>query len=288
MNKWKFLILCILLSPILHWFQEAADRDRFDKVDIGDRFYIPEPSATKALAMGHQTMFADLLWMRTVLIFSDFAFHCNPNYGNWLVGMIKTIAVLDPEWRTVYLYGGLMMGVCQDHDASDRIFEMGYEQFPNDYLFPAAIAMNAYSDHKDYEKAAHWMDIASKIENAPEWYRRAVAGILNEKGQRSVAIEYLKQQIATATNETIKKRDQRKLNYLLYEEYAEEIAEIQQQKEQELGRNLVAISEIKITKEDPFGEGWMLAPDGVIRSKFIEKEEIERMQKRERAMLKER
>lgn len=288
MNKLKFCILCVLLAPLLHWFQESADRDRFGKIDISDRFYIPAPEATRALAMGHQTMTADLLWLRTVLIFSDFAFHCNPNYGDWLVGMINTIAHLDPEWKTVYLYGGLMMGVCQDYDSSDRIFELGFEQFPEDYFFPAAIAMNAYSDHKDYDKAAHWMKIASKIENAPEWYRRAVAGMLNKKGQRTVAIEYLKQQIALAKDETIQKRDQRKLNRLLHEEYTEEIMQQQEKKEAELGRKLSAISEVEISRGDPFGEGWILAPDGVIRSKFIEREEYENVQKFERFLLKNR
>ena len=53
---------------MIHWTQ-AADRDRFDKVDISDRFYIPNPMATRALSMGHHTMIADLLWIRTVLIF---------------------------------------------------------------------------------------------------------------------------------------------------------------------------------------------------------------------------
>ena len=288
MTKWKFLALCVILSPLLHWFQLEADRNRFNKVDISDRFYIPKPDATKALSLGQQTMVADLLWIRTVLIFSDFVFHCNPKYGEWLSGMIQTIAKLDPEWKTVYRYGGLMMGVCQDYDASDRIFEMGHEQFSEDYFFPAAIGMNAYSDHKDYEKAAYWMKIASTKEKAPEWYRRAVAGMLNEKGQRFVAIEYLEQQIASSTDEKIQKRDQRKLNRLYHEQISEEIAIIKKEKEELLGRELRDILEIEIAEVDPFGEGWVLAPDGIIRSLFIEREELDNLQKLERVMLKNR
>ena len=52
MNKWKYLILCILLVPMIHWTQQAADRDRFDKVDISDRFYIPDPMATELFPWG--------------------------------------------------------------------------------------------------------------------------------------------------------------------------------------------------------------------------------------------
>ena len=148
--------------------------------------------------------------------------------------MIRTITTLDSDWRTAYVYGGLMMGVCQDYEASDQIFEMGHEKFPDDYYFPASIAMNAYSDHKDYGKAAHWMEIASQLENAPEWYRRSVAGMLNEKGQRAVAIEYLKQQLATADSESMKRRDQRKLNRLLHEEYAEENCRATEEKKQRI------------------------------------------------------
>jgi hypothetical protein len=288
MTKWKFLALCVILSPLIHWFQAEADSDRFSKVEISDRFYIPKPDATSALSLGQQTMVADLLWIRTVLIFSDIVFHCNSTHGEWLVGMIRTITKLDPAWKTVYQYGGLMMGVCQDHDASDQIFELGHEQFPEAYFFPAAIGMNAYSDHKDYEKAAHWMKIASTKERAPEWYRRAVAGMLNEDGQRSVAIEYLEQELASSTDETIRKKNQRKLNRLYHEDFLEQITVIQKQKEELLGRKLRDISEIEIVQVDPFGEGWVLAPDGVIRSLFIEREELDDMQSLERIMLKKR
>jgi hypothetical protein len=148
--------------------------------------------------------------------------------------------------------------------------------------------MNAYSDHKDYEKAAHWMKIASTKERAPEWYRRAVAGMLNEEGQRFVAIEYLEQQIASSPDERIKKRDQRKLNRLYHEQVSEGIAVIKKKKEELLGRELQDISEIEITEVDPFGEGWVLAPDGTIRSLFIEREKFDNMQELERVMLKKR
>ena len=50
--------------------------------------------------------------------------------------------------------------------------------------------MNAYSDHKDYGKAAHWMEIASQLKMLNGIDDRG--GMLNEKGQRAVAIEYLK------------------------------------------------------------------------------------------------
>ena len=44
------------------------------------------------------------------------------------------------------------------------------------------------------------------------------------------------------------------------------IAELQKKKSSELGRKLADISEVNIPIEDPFEEGWILAPDGVIRS----------------------
>ena len=100
---------------ISHLSLKKADQIRFGSIEVEERFYLPNPDATKALSLGHQTMVGDILWVRTILIFSDFAFHCREKQAQWLLSMIRAIAVLDPQWRTLYFYGGTMMGVCDEY-----------------------------------------------------------------------------------------------------------------------------------------------------------------------------
>ena len=70
------LILLILFGAAF-WgvrkSQRPLDEKRFQSHKLADRFYLPQKEATKALSLGYQTAIADILWVRTVLIYSDFA-----------------------------------------------------------------------------------------------------------------------------------------------------------------------------------------------------------------------
>ena len=81
-----------------------------------------------------------------------------------VVSMIRTMATLDPSWRTLYMYGGNMLGVCDKVDEADVIFKLGHQNLPDDYYFPFSLAMNAYQEHKDYDAAEKWMRVAVEKE----------------------------------------------------------------------------------------------------------------------------
>ena len=48
--------------------------------------------------------------------------------------MIRTMATLDPSWRTLYMYGGNMLGVCDKVDEADVIFKLGHQNLPGRLL----------------------------------------------------------------------------------------------------------------------------------------------------------
>jgi hypothetical protein len=283
-----FAVISVVLS-VIHYSQKASDRVRFSIEHQEDRFFLPDPTVMKVVSLGNGTLVGDILWIRTVLIFADFAWTCNQTQAQWLLSMIRSIAMLDPQWRTIYFYGGTMMSVCSATKEADEIFLLGHTNLPNDYFFPFSLAMNAYLEHKDYQSAQKWMEIAANLPDAPSWYKAAVAGVIDQQGQREASIQYLQDEISkTPADSPIKSSLEERLRLLLHEKYS---AMLQQTKEKlEIGKVSVTMQEVLATyteiPEDPWHEGWIIASDGVIRSLEMERRESKRMRLRERQMLK--
>ena len=285
MNKWKFLVLTIIMIPILHWNHQKADRERFSDITISERYYTPDPQVTKAISLGQQLLLGDLLWIRTILIFSDFAFDCEEEQGTWLMNMFLTISELDPSWRSIYYHGGNIMEACDSHENSDLLYELGHKNVPEDFFFPAMLGTTALTEYKDYKKAEEWFRIASEMPKAPKWYKSLVAEMKSREAGGEVAIRYLQNELGRTSDPKAQKSIQNKIIRMLHEQYMEEIAEIQKQKEEELGRKIRSLSEINIPMPDPFGEGWELAQDGVIRSRSENRLVEKRKLRTERLML---
>ena len=276
------MLWCILGIGGVHWTHVVADRSRFSEQRQEERFFLPSAEATRALSLGQQTMVSDLFWIRTILIFSDFAWNCPSRDATWLLSMIRTMSHLDPQWRTLYFYGGTMMGVCNQTDAADEIFLLGHQNLPEDYFFPFSLAMNAYLEHRDFEKARYWMEIASNKEGAPGWYRAAVAGVISDNGQRSAAIEYLRQELAKDLEPSVRASTEERLRLLRHDDAVDLLLEKKRQWESQMGHELVDLNVLTPLPEDPWGEGWVLSIDGNIRSVEMERRSARKSRNEER------
>jgi len=280
-------VLGILVGlPLIHVAHQGADRERFKETQTEDRFFLPNPEVTQALSLGQQTMVSDLLWIRTVLFFADFAWDCRERESRWLASMIRTMTVLDPSWRTLYMYGGNMLGVCNKVDEADEIFELGHRNLPEDYYFPFALAMNAYQEHKDYDAAEQWMRIAVTKEGAPSWYRAAMAGVIDEKGQREASMRYLEEELQKELSLSVRDITEERLRLLKHEAYTELIQQQKDQLELDLGRSVWDVELLSIEYSDPFEKGWVISADGVVRSAEMERRQAKKSRNEERRRLK--
>jgi hypothetical protein len=230
-------------------------------------------------------MVSDFFWIRTILIFSDFAWNCQEREATWLLSMIRTMSHLDPKWRTLYFYGGTMMGVCNQTAAADEIFLLGHENLPDDYFFPFSLAMNAYLEHRDFERARYWMEIASNKEGAPGWYRAAVAGVISDNGQRSAAIEYLRQELEKDLEASVRSSTEERLRLLQHDDAVDLLTERRRQWELQSGKSLMDLDVLAPLPADPWGEGWILSPDGEIRSVEMERRAARKSRNEERRQI---
>ncbi len=171
-------------------------------------------------------MVADLTWVRAVLLFGEGVHDKDSTENQLLAGMLRTVSVLDPHWRTPHFYGGGMLRVNGDIDASDEIYARGMEGLPNDPYFPFSLAMNAYLYRKDVERAARFLDMAARVPGAPPWYSAAAGGVLEKEGRTSAALQYLREQIEAATDEASKAPLVRKYQRVLHDYFSEELTRL--------------------------------------------------------------
>ncbi|MEL6343842.1 MAG: hypothetical protein AAFV53_11965 [Myxococcota bacterium] len=285
----RSLLLTMMLVAGLtaNQFQRWADQHR-NLSESDRRILVPSAEAIDVATLGYSSLFADLYWIRAVLVFSKLYSAKSAEDILWLDAMLDTVSTLDPKWRTVYFHGGSMLRVVGAYDESDQLFLAGHRNLPNDPYFPFSIGMNAYLYHKDYQKAAKYFQIAAKMPDAPAWYAAAAAGMMNEGGQRRTAIIYLRQQFETASSEEVRESLRYKLTLLLHEEFVEHIDQQRQAFIAEYGRDIGSLDELGELPPDPFEVGWIIAPDGKIRSAQEEERLWDRAQQAGRQMLTDR
>ena len=269
---------------VAHQAHRAADEARFERHATTDRV-APHGPTLRAASMGQPTLVGDLLWVRTVLAFADIHDDPDPESVEWVGSMVDAVCALDPRWRTAYFYGGSLMRVLGAVDHSDAIFAAGHAALPNDSFFPFSLGMNAYLFRSDTEAALSWMSKAAALPGAPSWYSSAVAGFIEEGGGRRAALQYLEQELASEQRPKVREGLERKLESLLHDELAGEIAKHRERFRAHFGQDISAVSELGALPPDPLGGEWILAPDGVVRSSELEAQIARRAIVDERSMI---
>ena len=146
--------------------------------------------------------------------------------------------------------------------------------------------MNAYQEHKDYESAEKWMRIAVEKEGAPSWYRAAMAGVIDQKGQREASIRYLEEELNKDLSPAVKDITEERLRLLRHEVRAELLQQQKDLLEDQSGEVVWDIERLDVSEVDPWGEGWIISADGQVRSMEMERREAKKTRNEERHSLK--
>ena len=279
------LVLAGLLGLVANRAHRVTDEGRFAARRARQAAYQPNGEALRVAALGQPTLLADVMWVRAVLQFSEVMDGRTLDGNRWLAATVEAVATLDPGWRTAYFYGGAFMRVLGDIEASDHIFEEGRKAIPDDSFFPFSLGMNAYLHHGDAELAAEYLAAAAALPGAPGWYGAAAASFIEMKGQRAAAVRYLDEELVRTTNPVVRQSLERRRAGLIHDELSDKLAQLTERFISEVGRPPASITELGALPPDPYGEGWVLGPDGVVRSQHVDDMLARAAQTDERAMI---
>lgn len=274
-------LLITLGAAGAHQAQRAADARRFGR-DDPESWVHPDGRALRVAALGQHVLVADVVWVRALLYFAETLDRPSDVKREWQRASLDAVTTLDPRWRTPYFYGGSFLRLLGDVESSDALLERGMRWLPADPYFPFAVGMNAFLYRHDAERAARFVGLAAGLPGAPEWYRNAAAGILDRSGQRRVALRYLHEQLEAEARPAAREVLLRKQRQLLHDELADQINAGAAAFSAQVGRPPREPAELGALPPDPFGEAWIIAPDGVIRSAAAERVERAAAQARAR------
>lgn len=214
-----FLLLILLLGTAtwqLH-AQVQARRTAFPRED--DTYYLPRTGVLHHLALGHDELMADLVFIRTVNYFG--AELLGTRRYEWLRPHLDTVIALDPHFRAAYLFGSratMYNGLPITNErvwASSHFLEAGLAVFPRDWEFAFTLGCNYLNEltTKDPHERARWRRIggdwirrAALAGGGPPWLPNLAATILTETGEVEAAIRYLEEAYLTTEQEASKEQ----------------------------------------------------------------------------------
>lgn len=244
--------------------------------------YPPDGRQLRMFATGQEEVLADILWVRTVLVFGERFDQVNTptdqrRWTGWLRQMIQAANILDPLWNTPYFYGGVMLRVAGDVGSSDAVLKDGFRHLPDNWFFPFSLGMNAYIYRNDREEAAYWLQQAVGLPGAPGWYAAAAAAMQADSGGRKAAMKYLKQVLDSTNDPAIREDTTRQLNRLYHDDLVDTWDDACRDWYTQRGRPLDRPEDLSLLgvgelPPNPRGDRWIVGRDGVVRSERADDE----------------
>lgn len=250
----------------------------------------PDAGTISVAAMGFDEMVADVNWVRTVLTFGErYDRDASAEWRTWLAGMVDVSATLDPHWLTVYQYGGGMLRVVGEIDASSALYERCAERLPDNAWCPFALGMNLYLNKGENEKAAEWITLAADRPGAPGWWSAAAGRMKTKSGGLSTALHFIEDQLEAnppeAEREYLQRQRARLQHDMIVEAWTPKCREFLDKTGARLG-SPQALADLGIPlPENPRGDAWVVGGDGVVRSESAEAERIRRVRIEDWALL---
>jgi len=179
---------------------------------------LPEVPATSLSApvirnvdLGMHSAAASLLWLKIIQDVNSWMSH----YQNIAVD-IGTINAVDPEWKTPYEFGTIMLSGFGQFDQAIAIGKNGMKNVPEDWKIPYYIA-TAYNQNKDEINTLRYFMLASKVPGIPADAKKAAESFGTATNSKRAQTKKIWQAIGNnATDEITKDEAQKYIDYIDY------------------------------------------------------------------------
>jgi hypothetical protein len=145
-----------------------------------ERLYMSDPETIRHLALGYDSLLADIYWVRAVQYFGTKVLE-NPNAAiektdemPLLYPMIDITTTLEPHYLPPYRLGGYFLYFSSSPDEAFRILERGIEKNPNNVRLYQDLAFFEWNAGRCDEAARRYQE-ASKLPGAPSWLASSAA-----------------------------------------------------------------------------------------------------------------
>jgi hypothetical protein len=174
--------------------------------------YIRSPEAIRRLALGFDSLAADLYWIRTIQYYGRQRLSRAPGERDYslLYPLLDLTTSLDPWFDIAYRFGAIFLSERQPGgpgrpDMAETLLRKGIAAQPDEWAFFHDIAFVHYWVNGDPQTAAEWFQRGAERPGAPNWLAPVAAAMLAQTGTRDAARQ-LWQRVAAAEEEWLRRR----------------------------------------------------------------------------------
>lgn len=168
---------------------------------LHDNLYLPSGEFISEASLGYKQLVADFVWFTAVQYFGDF------REGNhdltYFKGLIDIVTKLDPNFLFGYTFGALV--ICEDAGEFEEgiaILKKGMGHNPTAWELPFEIGLLNYINQKNYDIAARYFDLASRLPDCPARAQRFAAFVYSKAGHEETSMR-MWEEILETSNEPL-------------------------------------------------------------------------------------
>jgi tetratricopeptide (TPR) repeat protein len=188
----RLLAVVPLLFAAAIGLQVIRDRDRRPFEPQAGMLWFRSGEAVKRMALGYDTIVADVYWMRAVVYYGGERLSTTtpPNY-DLLYSLLDLVTTLDPRFSIAYRFGAIFLAEAYPSgpgrpEQAIALLQRGIERTGRwEYMHDTGFVY--YWWLRDYKEAASWFERASQVPGAPAWLRPLAATTLAAGGDRQTS-----------------------------------------------------------------------------------------------------
>jgi hypothetical protein len=173
--------------------------------------YLPSSEKIESLFLGYTSVYADYLWIRTMLYFGSHSM-TDKDYP-WLVTMVDMVTKLNPRFYPAYEFAAFMIpDFCHDPDAARVILDRGISAFgAANWKLPYYLGWLYYREYHDKVRAASYLQLASQDPKVAPYVVGLTARFLRDAGLHDQSRRFLLSMYETAENPRVREHIRQKL-----------------------------------------------------------------------------
>ncbi|HQR39165.1 MAG TPA: hypothetical protein PLF26_12280 [Blastocatellia bacterium] len=188
------LVLAVAaIGPVQHWLEHAAA----PSVVEDEALYLSNGDAVKAMALGYDSLLADVYWMRAIQYFGGKVLSDQTILDQQsdrlplLHPLVDVATTLDPQLIPAYRFGSYFIHDYGRPAEARALLEKGIRNNPDNPWLYQDLAFAEWQDG-DCAHASQVYAAGAERPNAPSWMRSMSAAVLADCGQRSLAVQMLR------------------------------------------------------------------------------------------------
>jgi hypothetical protein len=262
-----FLIFFLMLDgALIYNFQKQIERQSASRTVVQGLARIPNSGYLKKISLGHNSLAADLIWLRAVQVMGDKK--VPPRQAEWIYHALDVATDLDPKFSYIYEGGGTFLSVVSGaYDLGAKLYKKGYDNNPGYWRLPFYLSADYFLYLHNYKLAAYYMGRAAELPGRPAFVPLLASRLYAQSGDPRVGLELSETIYKNTKDEKVKDSLRQRMKELHVEINLDTLENASDAYKDKYGRYPASVEELKAAglikgePEDGLGGRYIINPE---------------------------